>query len=182
MFRRFAILAILSLLLGLMVGNAAGPETFRYQVTGLFSPDREQDLREVVAEIPQVKVQAIDFKNAEATFVFDPAVAFPGAKPDQVRERLDNQVRTISRSTFGLRPVRTTPLEKLRLVEIRVAGLDCKACSLAAYEAIYKLDGVERATASFREGRVTAHIDPARTDRGKLEEALQKRGVEVVKP
>jgi hypothetical protein len=38
---------------------------------------------------------------------------------------------------------------------------------------------VERATASFREGRVTALIDPQKTDRAKLKAALQRRGVTV---
>jgi cation transport ATPase len=91
-------------------------------------------------------------------------------------------LRSASRSTFGIKPLRSIPLEKLRLIEIPVAGLDCKACSLGAYEAIYRLDGVERATASFREGRVMALIDPEKMDRARLEAALKKRGVEVKSP
>ena len=63
------------------------------------------------------------------------------------------------------------------LVEIPVVGLDCKACCLAAYEAIYKLEGVERATASFKDGLVTAWIDSEKTDRTKLEAALKQRNV-----
>src|SRR5262249_16441621 len=96
-----------------------------------------------------------------------------------VNQRFENLLRTASGHTFAIKPLRTIPLDKLQLIEIPVAGLDCKACSLAAYEAIYKLEGVERATASFREGRVTALIDPTKTDRTKLEAALKKRGVEV---
>jgi hypothetical protein len=38
---------------------------------------------------------------------------------------------------------------------------------------------VERATASFREGLVTALIDPDKIDRAKLEAALVKRGVQL---
>jgi hypothetical protein len=73
-------------------------------------------------------------------------------------------------------------VDTLKLIEIPVAGLDCKACCLAAYESIYKLDGVERATASFREGRVTALVDPEKIDRSKLEDALKKRGVQLKAP
>ena len=122
---------------------------------------------------------SIDFKNAEATFEYDPAKAFPGTKPEQVIQQLDNLLKSASNHTFGIKPLRSVPLEKLQLIEIPVAGLDCKACCLAAYEAIYKLEGVERATASFREGRVTALIDPEKTDRAKLEAALKKRGVQL---
>jgi copper chaperone CopZ len=157
-------------------------DVVKYQVTGLFAPDRVQDLREAVAGIPQVKLVGVDFKTAEATFEFDPAKAFPGAKPTEVMPRLDNLVRSASQHTFGVKPLCNVPVEKLKLVEIRVAGLDCKGCALAAYEAVAKLEGVERATASFREGRVTALIDPEKTDRAKLEAALKQHGVEVPAP
>src|SRR5262249_21115946 len=112
-------------------------------------------------------------------FEYDPAKSFPGVKSEDAPRRLHELLRSASGHTFGIKPLRSLPLEKLRLVEIAVEGLDCKACSLAAYEAVYMLEGVERATASFREGRVTALIDPAKTDRAKLEAALKKRGVEV---
>ena len=58
-----------------------------------------------------------------------------------------------------------------------IAGLDCKGCSYAAYLAVYKIEGVENATASFKEELVTAWIDPSKTDRATLEEALAKRDV-----
>jgi cation transport ATPase len=141
--------------------------------------EREQDLREAVAKIPDVKLVEIDFKNAEASFEYDVAKAFPGAKPEQIVQRLDNLLKTASSHTFGIKPLRKVPLEKLKFVEIAVAGLDCKACCLAAYETVAKIDGVECATASFREGRVAAWIDPEKTDRAKLEAALKKLGAQV---
>jgi len=39
---------------------------------------------------------------------------------------------------------------------------------------------VERATSSFKAGKVTALIDPKQTDRKKLDEALRKGGVDVL--
>jgi copper chaperone CopZ len=155
------------------------PGTVKHQITGLFMKEREQDLREAVEKMPQIKLVSVDFASAEATFEYDPAKAFPGAKPGQIVERLDNLLKSASNHTFGVKPLRSLPLDKLREVEIPVAGLDCKACCLAAYEAIYKMDGVEKATASFREGRVTALIDPEKTDRARLEDALKKRGVQL---
>jgi copper chaperone CopZ len=160
----------------------APPGQVKHQITGLFMKEREQDLREAVEKMPQVKLVSVDFANAEATFEYDPAKAFPGAKPAQVPERLDNLLKSASNHTFGVKPLRSAPLDRLREVEIPVAGLDCKACCLAAYEAIYTLEGVEKATASFREGRVTALIDPEKTDRAKLEDALKKRGVQLKAP
>jgi len=154
----------------------------KHQITGLCMREREPDLREAIEKIPHVKLVSIDFTNAEATFEYDPAQAFPGAKPAQYVERFDSLLKNASTHTFGVKPLRTAPLESLKLIEIPVAGLDCKACSLGAYEAVYKLPGVERATASFREGRVMALIDPAKIDRAKLEEALKKRGVQVKAP
>jgi copper chaperone CopZ len=158
------------------------PQPIKHQITGLFMKERAQDLREAVDKIPKIKLVSIDFENAEAAFAYDAAQAFPGAKPDQIVGRLDSALKSASNHTFGIKPLRSVPLEKLQLIKIPVAGLDCKACSLAAYEAVAKLDGVERATASFREGLVTALIDPGKIDRAKLEEALKKLGVQLLAP
>jgi copper chaperone CopZ len=162
--------------------TTAAAQPVKHQITGLFSTDREPDLREAFENIPQIKLISIDFKNAEATFEYDPAKVFPGAKPEQIVQKLDALLKSASNRTFGIKPLRTLPLEKLQLIEIPVAGLDCKACCLAAYEAIYKLDGVERATASFRDGLVTALIDPEKTNRSRLEAALKQRGVQLKAP
>ena len=160
----------------------ASAQPIQHQITGLFSTDRAEDLREAFAKIPQVKLLKIDFKNAEATLEYDPTKVFPNTKPDQVLQKLDSALKMASNHTFGIKPLRTVPLEKLKWIEIPVVGLDCKACCLAAYESIYKLEGVEQATASFRDGLVTALIDPGKTDRARLEAALKKKGVQLTAP
>lgn len=160
----------------------AKPERVTYRVTGLFSPDREKDLRAAFEDVPDVTLVSIDFDDAEVTVEFVAAKAFPGAKPEQVLDRFDQKLRATTRGTFTVKPQRTVPRDKLREVVIPVAGLDCKACCLAAYESVAGIDGVVQATASFRDGRVTALIDPAKTDRTKLEDALRKKGVQLGKP
>ncbi|HWG41879.1 MAG TPA: heavy metal-associated domain-containing protein [Gemmataceae bacterium] len=179
-------LALLCLSL-LTITSAAGeknasPMRIKHQITGLFSTDREQDLREAFKKIPEIKLVSIDFPNAEAICEYVPGKVFPNAEPGQVIQRLDGMLKSASNHTFGVKPLRTVPREKLKRIEIPVAGLDCKACCLAAYEAIYRLEGVETATASFRAGRVTALIDPEKTNRAKLEAALKQRGVGVKSP
>ncbi len=154
----------------------------KHQITGLFSTDREQDLRDVFVKLPEFKLVSIDFANAEAGFEYDPAKAFPGAKPEQIVERFDNLLRGASNHTFGVKPLRTVEKDKLKMVEIPVVGLDCKACALAVYEMVYKLKGVEHATASFKEGRVTALIQPELTDRVEIEMVLKQRGVQIKSP
>jgi copper chaperone CopZ len=162
--------------------NDPGPARIKHQITGLFMKEREQDLRAAVAKMPGVKLVSIDFQSAEAVFEYDPRTLFPQIKPAEYFERFNNLLRQASGHTFGIKPLRTIPLEKLQLVEIPVDGLDCKACCLAAYEYVARIDGVERATASFRDGKVTALIDPTKTDRAKLVEVLKKRGVDVKGP
>lgn len=158
-------------------GQPAEPQPVKFRITGLFSPDREADLKVALQQLPEVTLVKVDFETSEASFTFEPAKAFPGAKPEQFVEQFDNRLRSASRHTLGIRAVCLIPREKLTLVEIPVVGLDCKGCCLAAYESIYKLEGVERATASFKNGLVTASIDPEKTDRTKLEAALVQRGV-----
>ncbi len=149
----------------------------KHQVTGLFSVDRVRDLEAAVKKIPEIELVRVDYGTAEATFRYDAAKVFPQATPEQMIERFDNLLKQASRHTFGIKPLCTTPRKKMKFVEIPVVGLDCKACCLAAYESIYKLEGVEQATASFKDGLVTAWIHPDKIDVGMLEEALTKRNV-----
>lgn len=158
---------------------AAPAKGVKHQVTGLFSRDRVDDLREVFAKLPQFELTEIDFVKAEITVDYDAEKEFAGATHEQVIERFDNLVRQASNHTFGIKPLCTVPDERLTVVEIAIVGLDCKACCLGAYEAIYRLPGVERATASFKEGRVTAVIDRKKTNHAELESALKQRGVQL---
>ncbi len=160
----------------------AKAERFTYRITGLFSPDREKDLRKSFEELTDFTLVSIDFAEAEITVAFVPSKVFPNQKPERIVELVSEKLGQTSHHTFGVKPKRTVPRDKLQTVEIVAAGLDCKGCSLAAYEAISGIDGVEQATASFKEGRVTALIDPTKTDRAKLEDALRKKGVAVGKP
>ena len=179
---RFAAARAFMILFFMILCGPAWAEPIKHQFTGLFSADREQDLREAFTKIPDIKLVSVDFKNAEATLEYDRAKLFPNAKPEQVIQRLDDLVKSASNHTFGVKPLRTVPREKLRLIEIPIAGLDCKGCCLAAYDAIARLEGVEIATASFREGRVTALINPDKTNRTRLEDALKQRGVSLKTP
>ncbi|MBI3822646.1 MAG: hypothetical protein HY289_08200, partial [Planctomycetes bacterium] len=114
----------------------ASAKPIKHHVTGLFMPEREQDLRAELAMIPEVKLVRIDYKNAEVTLDYD-AANF--GKPEQALAKLDHLLKSASNHTFGVKPLTTTPLDKLKWIEIPVGGLDCKACCLAAYESVYRL-------------------------------------------
>lgn len=157
-----------------------GPYT--YCVLGLFSKDREADLRAAFEQMPEFKLSKVDFDYAEITVAFAPAKLYPGQKAERVTELVNDRLRQASNHTFGVKAKSTVARDKLQRVEIPAGGLDCKACCLAAYEIVAGVDGVEQATASFKEGKVTALIDPARTDRAKVEDALRKRGVPAGPP
>jgi copper chaperone CopZ len=172
------------LLLALPAGDAkpaVKPERTTYRVTGLFAPDRVRDLRVAFAAVPDIDLVAVDFDEAEVTLEFSPAKLFPTQTPERVTKLIDEKLGNVSRRTFGLHPRRTVPRDRLKQVTIPVAGCDCRGCCLGAYEAVAKIDGVYQATASFREGKVAALFDPAKTDPAKLEDALRRLGVAVGK-
>ena len=176
------VLTAVAALLALAGPAAAELQTVKHRITGLFSREREADLRKAVKRMSEVTIVAIDFDAGEVTFSYDAAKLFPKVKQKDIVERFDGLLRQLSSHTFGAKPPTTTPKDKLTRVEIAVAGNDCKGCDLSLYEIVAKVDGVEQATASFKEGRVTALIDPAKTSRDALIEALKKRQVNVKTP
>ena len=93
--------------------------------------------------------------------------------------KLNDRIRNLSSATFGIKAASVVARDKLTRVEIGAAGLDCRACCLGAYDLVAGVEGVEQATASFREGRITVLFDPTKTDKAKLMAVLKERGVTV---
>lgn len=161
-----------------------------YRLAGLFQPDRVDDLKRQASELPvsnnapvEVKLVSVDYDTAVVTFGYDSeSQSFKARQPDQVFQHIDNLVRNASRGSFHLFRLSEVKADQLREERIAVAGLDCKGCAFGAYRAIATIDGVDRAVVSFKEGHVTARIDPAKTNRKALVEALQKAQVDVTAP
>lgn len=150
--------------------GAAEELNHTHRVLGLFQADREDDLGQVINQVPGVKLVHVEYKTGEAVLRYD---------AENLAQILDQIVRRESRSTFEILPPSNVDRSKLRKVEIEVIGLDCKGCSYAAYLAVYKIEGVENATASFKEGKVVAWIDDERVNRAMLIEALKKKRVKI---
>ena len=182
--RTFAsLLCALSLVLPLL---HAEEQTGTYRLFGLSAAEREADLREVLAKVPEVTLVSLDAAKAEVTLRFEAEKLFPPTKAkqppaaDKITARLDTLIGTASTRTFGITERSTVPADKLTKVEILIGVLDCKGCRYAAYQAVAKLDGVERATVSATPSAVIAWIDATKTKREALEEALKKVRVDLV--
>lgn len=182
--RTFAsILCALSLVLPLL---HAEEQTGTYRLFGLSAAEREADLREVLAKVPEVTLVSLDAAKAEVTLRFEAEKLFPPTKAkqppaaDKITARLDTLIGTASTRTFGITERSTVPADKLTKVEILIGVLDCKGCRYAAYQAVAKLDGVERATVSATPSAIIAWIDATKTKREALEEALKKVRVDLV--
>ena len=166
----------------------AAEQTATYRLVGLSAPEREADLREVLKSVADVTLVSLDAAKAEITLRFDsdklgvPAKAKQPPAPDKITERLNNLLGSASKNTFHLAAPSAVPADKLTKVEIPIGVLDCKACRYAAYSAVAKLDGVERATVSATPSAVIAWIDATKTKREVLEDALKKARVELRAP
>lgn len=155
----------------------------KHRITGLFEPARVDELKESFKKVKDAALVSLDYERAEAVLSYDPK-KMSGKKTDPEREkeiveRLDQLLKQASNHTFGVKPLSTTPKDKQAKLEIPVLGLDCRACCLSAYEVLAKEAGVDAATCDFKKGLMTALIDPEKTNRAALVEALKKRQVTV---
>lgn len=173
--------AILLLLL-LNVSNAfAAEKTVTFGVTGLFQPDRVGDLRRQAALIKDVTLKRVNYESAVVSFSYETnQPPFKNASAEQVFRHMNEQLQQVSKGAFSLRPLSQLPREQWREVSFPVQGLDCKACSFAAYNIVIAIDGVEHATASFKDGRITVWMDSKKTNREAVESALRRGGVKIV--
>jgi len=163
----------------------AEEQTIKYGITGLFSPDREDDLREAMKSVTEFQIAKLDYDNAEVTLRYDVGKLLPNANPkkppkeEEITQRLNSLLGTASQHTFRLKPPSTLPKDQLTKLEINIGILDCKACRFGAYLTVLKIEGVEHAIVISKPSRVTAWIDAKKTDRTALETALKRAGVEV---
>lgn len=181
-------LAVAALLLVSGFASAAaepppGKLRVTWQIRGLFWPEGEKDFRALVAEnLPEVRVVDVNVPNAEATFEFDPAVAFDprfrNAKPEQLLGLFNAKLSPRKPpSIFSLHARRTTPIEKLTWIEIPFEGLDCEACAFGVYQLIMAAGGVEQATVNLQTGLATALIAPAAFDERAMRRKFAARGI-----
>ena len=184
----------LALIPALLIGLAAGPASaaearVKCRITGLFQPDRVDDLRRQGGTLRYVdgdastefKLVAVDYENVEAIFAYDPnARALKGARQEQVRERIDQ----VLRRTRGApsRPSRRAPCRPIagKRSGSASSASTARGVASAAYRALAKIDGVERATVDLKKGVVTAWVDPSKTDRAALVAALKKAYVNLL--
>lgn len=160
----------------------AESRVLRVRVVGLFSPSRVETLREAAASIEEASLQDVDFDDAHATFEILPDKGWKDVPADQLAERIDQALRQASRSTISAAPASETPAERLERAEIAAGGCVCRACELAAYEAVTRVEGVEWATVSFSDSRIVVRFDREKTNRAALETALKERGVTLLDP
>ncbi|HYG76574.1 MAG TPA: heavy metal-associated domain-containing protein [Planctomycetota bacterium] len=177
-FSLFLCMASLALALRAADDKPAEPVTLTYRITGLFCPEREADLRKIAEKIADYKLVAVNYEKAEVTFTCEPGKIAKNAKPDQVRQQVDNWVRQASNHTFGLSPL-IADREKLTKVELKVGMLDCKACAFGVYGMVTKVEGVEQATVNMKDGHVVAWINPEKTNRAAIAALLKQREVKV---
>jgi len=169
-------------------GNTrAEDQTSTYRLVGLFEPSRAEEFRKLLAEeLPELKVDRIDFEKAEVTLRYELASLFSDGKvpkgftAEKLREKIDQTIRGKSKGTFQITwPSSVAPGQQTR-VDIKVGVLDCRGCRFGVYQIVAKIDGVERASVTSDTHVLTAWIDPAKTNREALEAALKKSQVQLV--
>jgi copper chaperone CopZ len=64
----------------------------------------------------------------------------------------------------------------LETTVFKVEGMTCGGCEASVKMVVKKLDGVEKVTASHKEGRATVTYDPAKVTTDDIEAAIEKIG------
>ena len=163
---RWTAIVALIVLAAIAQGADENWPTTVHRIVGLCYPERVEDLKAEFKERTDIKLVSVDYDKAEATFAYDPKRISA--------EHLSHQG---GNKGFSVHPRSPTPFDQLTRLDIPVLGLDCKGCALGTYNAIGRIDGVYFATVDYKAGVVSTRIDPAKTNRAALEEALKKANV-----
>lgn len=180
----YQLLSLLALMLVATASRAhAAEQTATYRIIGLCFAERQIDFQRMIKDAPEIEVVDAKFDQAVATIRFDLDKLIPPGPPkkpadrgpEKVLAKLNDLLRKASGNSFTFAPLSTTPEAQLQRLDIKVGLLDCKGCRYAVYLAVAKIDGVERATVST--DTLSVWIDPVKTNRAALEDALKKEQV-----
>jgi copper chaperone CopZ len=169
----------------------AGDAEVKYRLTGLFQPDRVDDVRRQAGTLrindpdapAEVRLVNVNYETCVVTFAYDAkSRPFANKNQSQIQELINNLLQHATRGSFQVYPPSGLKPDQLTQECIAVAGLDCKGCAFGAYRAVAAIDGVERAVVSFKEGSVTVWINPSKTNRAAIVAALKGAQVDVLGP
>src|SRR5438270_11030785 len=76
--------------------DAPAETSVKFKLTGMFAPFRQDDLREAAAKLTEFKLANLDYENSEVTFSYDSTKVLKGAKPDHIRNFIDNKLKEAS--------------------------------------------------------------------------------------
>jgi len=96
------------------------------------------------------------------------------------RAGADAPARGAAAAVTGGPAAETAPAARLARADFEVAGMDCAGCVLGTRAALRRLDGVERADATYDDatgrGTAWAEYDPARVTPERMAEAIGALG------
>ena len=146
---------------------------------GFFSPERERELHAAARRIPGAELLGVEFETATARFRLARDVEpWKGRDDEQLVAQLNERLRHASGHTLGVEPL-SLGRDEWRQETLQISALDCAACSLAVYEMLRRVPGVEQVTVDLHEGRAVAWLHGSEVDRRALIEMLRSRGVGV---
>ncbi len=146
------------------------------RVIGLFHPDQVARFRDTVEAIPEISIEKLDFQTSVATIAYSEKLLYQGDLK-KTRESIDRILRGESMGMFEFLPCVEEGTKNWKEVLVPIAGLDCMACSYAAYLAVCKIEGVCRATADFGTGKLKVWILEDKVSLQRLHEELVKRRI-----
>ena len=162
-----------------MVVGCAKSSTVTVRIIGLSDASRANDFKEVIKKVPSVKLVRFDSDKASASLDFQPATqdqkSVPSGTvlpPDKVISLIDGLVGDASSHTFSVTAPTGVAEKNLSKLTYKVSINDCKGCRYAAYLAVAKLEGVDRASLDSSNNILVAWIDPTKTSKKAVGDAL----------
>lgn len=177
---------LLAIAIVLAIGTGVRGEEITRPMFGMFSVERQDDLRQVLKAIPELELGKIDFETGQVTLKYDLTKLISNANPkkpprdEQIEQRINDLLNREARGTFRLLPPAKVDFGKLQKLELKVGIHDCKACRYGVYLIVAKMEGVERATVTPKDLILTVWIDGTKVDREQIVAALKKQNVPVL--
>ena len=171
---RFLLLCLMALL-----ANCSKEPVVTVRILGLSDASRVNDFNEVIKKLPSLKIVSFDSDHATALVRYEPTIMdqrlglrSASSTPSTVIPLIDGLISAASGHTFTVTAPTEIADKNLKKLTFKVNLNDCKGCRYAAYIAVAKLEGLDRATVDSANHSLVAWIDPTKTSKKTVGDAL----------
>jgi mercuric ion transport protein len=161
--------------------NDPVPAIVKFSVSGMTCTSCEEHIKHAANGVEGVLESSANYKAGTVSVKFDKSKVSVDKIADAINAtgyKVDKHETVRDNAAMPLFP----QADSVGKIELNVKGMTCSGCEEHVRHAVNELDGILRASASYKDGKAIIHYDVKKTSPEQIKAAINGTGYKVVDP